>query len=252
MTQCEAQAPILKGGYELLEQTELKQLTQYCARHLDLANATFADEYRYASLPLCVIDAVWSIGVRYGGVENVITRFCEVLNISRVRPDSETLPPTEQQFSISDFIRLYEEQDLEHIVNTLYDNRQRTSSKNGILKAEAVYRFAMVLQQFNVNYLQDVGKILGNAAFEAAIKQIPGQRSGISLNYFYMLIGSREHVKPNRQISRFITAAIGRVPSVDEMPSMLMGACEQLKADYPHLNPRLLDHMIWLYQTGQE
>ena len=30
-----------------------------------LGNATFSDEDYYASLPLCVIDAVFSIGVRY-------------------------------------------------------------------------------------------------------------------------------------------------------------------------------------------
>lgn len=32
-------------------------------------------EYNYCHLPLCVIDAVFSIGVRYQGVTNTISRF---------------------------------------------------------------------------------------------------------------------------------------------------------------------------------
>ena len=34
------------------------------------------DEYRYASLPICVVDAVFSIGVRYISTQRVVKNFC--------------------------------------------------------------------------------------------------------------------------------------------------------------------------------
>ncbi len=71
----------------------------------------------------------------------------------------------------------------------MFQNRQRTSSRNGILKAEAVYQFCRVLHKYSVNYLQDVIKLYGNQEFEKEIKLISGQKSGISLVYFYMLVG---------------------------------------------------------------
>lgn len=54
-----------------------------------------AEEYGYASLPLCVIDSVFSIGVRYEGVRNVIERTS--LSEDRIigcwpRPDNARVP----------------------------------------------------------------------------------------------------------------------------------------------------------------
>ena len=56
----------------------------------------------------------------------------------------------------------------------------RTSPRNGILKAEAAYRFARVIREFDVEYLLDVEKILGGEKFVAEISMIPGQGSGDS------------------------------------------------------------------------
>lgn len=45
-----------------------------------------AEEYGYASLPLCVIDSVFSIGVRYEGVRNVIERYCRRVRLPEQAP----------------------------------------------------------------------------------------------------------------------------------------------------------------------
>jgi hypothetical protein len=44
---------------------DAKAIADYCRLKLDLANAHLSDEYRYRSLPLCVINAVFSINARY-------------------------------------------------------------------------------------------------------------------------------------------------------------------------------------------
>lgn len=44
---------------------------------LNLAGARLRDEHFYASLPLCVIDAVFSIGVKYEGTKRTVIRWAE-------------------------------------------------------------------------------------------------------------------------------------------------------------------------------
>ncbi len=55
---------------------DIETLANCCKRHLDLQNAKFNDEYYYNSLPFCVIDAVFSIGIRYTITRNVVINFC--------------------------------------------------------------------------------------------------------------------------------------------------------------------------------
>ena len=46
------------------------RLALACERLFDLNTLTLSESYYYASLPLCVIDAVFSIGVKYTGTQN--------------------------------------------------------------------------------------------------------------------------------------------------------------------------------------
>ena len=52
----------------LVEKREIDQLVDFCKNTLTLEDVKLGDEFYYQSLPLCVIDAVFSIGVRYSGV----------------------------------------------------------------------------------------------------------------------------------------------------------------------------------------
>ncbi|HXG21430.1 MAG TPA: hypothetical protein VNN62_20445 [Methylomirabilota bacterium] len=229
---------------------DIKIIVEFCRTKLDLANAKLPDEYRYPHLPLCVIDAVFSIGVNYVSTKNTVDRFCQHVGISKT---SKIYPPDiVEQFSIAELIELYNRYGVEGMAKIVYQNLQRTSTRNGILKSEAVLRFSETLLQFGVNYLQDVNKIVGDPNFESAITKIPGQRSGLSLRYFYMLVGSEEYVKPDRMIIRFIRSIIGKSPSIEEAHDIIVGTCEILKKEHPHLTPRLLDHLIWKYQREKE
>ena len=46
-----------------------------CVTDLPLAGARLSDEYYYDSLPQCVIDAVYSIGVNYKSTRNTVIRY---------------------------------------------------------------------------------------------------------------------------------------------------------------------------------
>jgi hypothetical protein len=228
---------------------EIRAIAEFCKAKLDLRNATLPDEYGYQSLPLCIIDAVFSIGVRYTGTRNTVSKFCRHCGLnetSQVRP-----PNIATQLSIADFIAIYDRYGVTGMAEKIYQNRQRTSSDNGILKAEAVLEFARTLRRFEVNYFQDMGKVFENPDFEVAIKKIRGQGSGLSLRYFYMLAGSDDYVKPDRMLARFIESAIHRSLTIEESHDVIVGASKLLAEEYPHLTPRALDHLIWKYQRRQ-
>jgi hypothetical protein len=132
----------------------------------------------------------------------------------------------------------------------IYCNRQRTSTRSGILKAEAVFIFAKALRDYGGIYLQDVPGLINNYRFHRAIKKIPGQASGISLQYFWMLSGSNDFVKPDRMMTRFLQSALGREVTINEIQGLAVNACGLLNAEFKHLTPRLLDYEIWKYQSN--
>ena len=233
----------------MLQKSDILTVAHQAKAVLPLETAKLSEEYFYQSLPLCVIDAVFSIGVKYDSTRAVVTRYCEYTSQRRIRKSAD-LPNRESQEAISSFCGRSEQSDPVLMAKLVYQNRQRTSTRSGILKAEAVLRFAQVLQSFGIEHLQDVPRTSENTDLVAAIQSIPGQRSGISLYYFWMLAGSNDFVKPDRMVLRFLEAALSRPVDINEAVALLCASIQELGADFPSLTPRLLDHEIWKYQRG--
>lgn len=206
-------------------------------------------EFFYASLPLCVIDAVFSIGVTYSSTRNTVVRFCERLRWA--------LGPVEDRHrgekTVGDFLSCYAGLSPDEAANQLFGNRQRTSSRSGILKTEAVQRFAVALQEAGIEDFADLTDERLIAA-EIIIRQIPEQKSGISFDYFRMLAGDDNLIKPDRMVQRFIARAIGEAPEKvgpDRARGMLQGAVTELNARGETWSPRGLDYVVWAHQSGQ-
>lgn len=200
-------------------------------------------EYFYQSLPLCMIDAVYSIGVKYEAVQNVVRRYCRYFNLKEFREPMELIPPQREQQSLSDFIEAFTNIGLEKFTDVVFQNRQRTSSRSGILKSDAVFRFARTCHESGINFLQDVGpKVLDNV-LEINLRKIPGQN--LSIGYFFMLSGSDDLVKPDRWILGFLNRCLGYSPTIIEAQSLVSKTCTILRVDHPRLTPRLLDNIIW-------
>jgi len=128
------------------------------------------------------------------------------------------------------------------------DNRQLTSTRNGILKADAVMRAAACLVDRNVVKSHELLALDGGgrAELRSAWTKVAGQRSGLSWSYLLLLAGEEE-VKPDRMVVRFVAAAIGRVPSADEAAGLVRAAAEHLG-----VSVRPLDHRIWRVQSDRE
>ena len=165
-------------------QREIIKLCESCEKNLNLTSAVLSQSYYYDSLPMCVIDAVFSIGVKYASTQNAVASYCQHFGLREYNPARDNNGDTH---TVTQLIKNLEELGAEESATVLFYNHQRTSSRNGILKAEAVLRFAKVLQKYGVEQLQDMKCSTLPAEAEQEIKQIPGQKSGLALHYFYML-----------------------------------------------------------------
>jgi len=220
----------------------------YCDKMLDLKNAVLTDGYYYASLPLCIIDSIYSINANYTSTVNVVKRFCKYRNIPIYRKRTTEYPDVGTQFKITEFVKTLEENDASYNAKNVFSNLQRTSSRSGILKAEAVYLWAKALERHSIDVFQDVNKI--DFYVENELFAIKGQGSGLSLSYFYMLSGNDERCKPDRHILKFISDALDRsINDTAYAQKIMTDAVSILKDKYPHINVRLLDNMIWKFMS---
>ncbi|HLD12348.1 MAG TPA: hypothetical protein VJB87_02015 [Candidatus Nanoarchaeia archaeon] len=228
---------------------ETNRLAEQCKKDLTLHKTALSPEYYYQSLPYCVIDAVFSLGTNYASTKKTVINYCNHYGLQRLRTNKD-LPLKDQQESTKQFINRIQLSEPLILATTIFKNKQRTSTKNGILKAEAVLQFAKTLQKYGVNYFQDIEKILTNKKFESDIKKIKGQAKGISLSYFFMLAGTENLIKPDTMILRYLRRILQRKVNVEEALPLLQQTTELLKQEYPQLTPRLLDHQIWNYERA--
>jgi hypothetical protein len=223
-------------------------------RHLE-SNAllasppTFVDYHYYSALPLCVIAAVFSIGVKFKGVQNTIARFCQDVGWPPFRdPTSQLKPDTP---TIGDFVNLLAHWTSDELAGRVFRNRQRTSSKNGILKAEAVRLFSQALVAEGIETFLDATDNARMERAESAVRRIPGQASGVSFAFFWMLAGSDNHVKPDRMIQRFVENALASKPVSRFEAANLVRETAGCLAAINGMTPRQLDYIIWNFESAR-
>lgn len=206
------------------------------------------DEYRYASLPVCVIDAVFSIGVRYTHTQRVVENFCSFSGWTRFAESRNGRG--EGEHGINELIDLYAENEIEGMTERVFQNRQRTSPRSGILKSEAVLRFCEALASAGINHFTDINQERREAA-EVEILRLPGQSSGISFDYFQMLAGDDNLVKADRMVQRYIRTALSldREPPPRQAALLVRLASEELNRRGHRWTPLSLDYAIWKSQS---
>jgi hypothetical protein len=194
----------------------------------------------YPSLALAVIDSLWSIGVRYTGVRNVIARYRAFRLRAGVGADQDTP---------ADLAAVIDGAGGPGAFAEIVANRQRTSSRNGILKAEAVRLAADVLIDAGVCVPADLAAATPEQLTDIRVKWtgIRGQGSGLSWQYFLMLSGE-QGVKADRMVRRFVAEALG----CEEQDISQADAHELVTqaAGLLGLSVSQLDFATWLHQSG--
>ena len=108
---------------------EHRILAEFCKTHLDFSKFTFDGYYQH--LPLCVIDAVFSIGAHYTSTRNTVEKFARYFKLDARLV--EMVPSIKAQVPLSFLIETYDKLGVDFLTDKVYQNRQRTSTRNGIL-----------------------------------------------------------------------------------------------------------------------
>jgi hypothetical protein len=196
----------------------------------------------YDSVALAIIDSVWSIGVRYTGVLNVLARYRQLRRTEGGDPERDRP---------RDLVACIETFGGPEAFAEAMNNRQRTSARSGILKAEAVLRQARMLTSEGIDAPGDIACASPTdleRLRQRWTQEVPGQASGLSWDYLHMLLGM-QGVKADRMIRRFVADALG-LREQDVPPqrahSLVSEAAAQLGVGASHI-----DYAIWRYQSGQ-
>lgn len=240
-----------------MKNANISAFVNYCETELALHKKLLEEKRQdpnenfYKSLPICIIDAVFSIGVNYKSVEKATNHFLTYFDLKISRKS-----PTANEYGICNFIRHMDTfASFEEAAEVGFNNRQRTSSVNGILKAEACYLVAKVFEKHGIDTLDDFNAYSGKAALDADILLVKGQSSGIMLKYLYMLAGNANEVKPDRHMLNFLKQSFPELRSEkkdhDRIKAIIEEAVSILELKYPTLTPRFLDYLIWEHMASK-
>ncbi|MBQ7352588.1 MAG: hypothetical protein IJW54_01135 [Clostridia bacterium] len=229
------------------------QFANYCDTTLNLNEQLVKNNRQdpnlsfYKSLPLCIIDAVYSIGVKYTSVERATNSFLRCFNLNIEKgTDSKT------EYTIDNFITdMNTFSTFEDAAINGFNNKQRTSSVNGILKAEACFRVAKAFKKHGINTLNDFNTYSNKQKLDIDILSVKGQGSGIMLKYLYMLAGNDNVIKPDRHMVNFIKGVFPHITigqkDHNEIAEIITESTKILTEKYAQLTPRFLDYLIWEY-----
>jgi hypothetical protein len=245
-------------GGQTMPKTNISNFIAYCETELDLhqklviEKKTDPNETFYQSLPLCIIDAVFSIGVKYTSVMKAEENFISYFNLNIDR----TYPLKNKEYTIDQFIKDMETfSSFDGAALNGFKNKQRTSSRNGILKAEACYLVAKVFKSHDINTLEDFRNYTNKPALDKDILKVRGQSSGIMLKYLYMLAGDSKEAKPDRHMANFIRGIYPHISMAtkhhDEIKTIMKDAVASLQTTYPNLTVRFLDYLIWEHMKNK-
>ncbi len=212
-----------------------------------LGTSQLGPEYAYHSLPLCVIDSVFSIGVKYANSQKAVESWCQSQQPLWVKFQADGEPRS----TIDDLIRITEGYEGVALADKFFGgNKQRTSTRSGVLKAEAVVDYCKALRRAGVNDFADLKNTEIVELARAEVGKVTGHASGISFDYLMILAGAHSYIKADRMVCRFISEACGgRKVSIEDAKTTLTGACAELVLEYPKLTPARLDNLVWEYQS---
>jgi hypothetical protein len=170
--------------------------------------------HRWVRLPVCVLDAVFSINAKYSSVIAVCDRYAPH---QRLHPrllavaDAATVIGTNLEQPVDALSALGRDIGADLLASDVLSNRSRTSTGGGVLKAEAAVRYAEILAESDVHTLDDAADPLRDLGrleeVERRLRKVPGNGGhNVRLGYLWMLAGDDEHVKPDRMVLRWIHA----------------------------------------------
>ncbi|RZT84649.1 hypothetical protein EV383_1500 [Pseudonocardia sediminis] len=206
---------------------------------------------RWAHLSLCVLDAVFSMGARYTTTVNTCRRYADSAKMVPLQDStSPVVIGTDAEQSLRSFVAEMDAVGTDTFAETVLKNRQRTSPRGGIRKAQAALEYAGALVDAGVERYADLPALFADntrlAALEGRLRDVPGNGSGdVRLGYLWMLLGDDHTIKPDRMVLRWLERVLGRTVGTGEARTLLTDAAVEIGR-----TPWELDHAVWNAERG--
>lgn len=230
--------------------TEAQKIADYIKATLDLKaeyelKEFISDEFHYSSLPLAMIDAIFSIRARYTTTKQVVQRYCDTYKIVQFyneRPEKGFIEHT-----TSDYIR---NADNEGGCDKLAEKALNIQKIAGRLKAQNVYDWAVIFKRHGIETLNDFNAKM-TASIEAELKRVKGQGGdAVAIPYLYMLCGNMDKCKPDTHLLHYLSDATKRTVIASEAQELMTQVAKELCKDNAYITVRLLDYTIWKNQSN--
>lgn len=218
-----------------------QQFADYCENNFSLVEN---NTYSYTSLPVCLIDCVYSLRAKYYSVTiPIVKRYA----MAYMNGDSKARGDT-----VSAFVRHIDEKGgPKKFAEDILKNYQKLGGKNQVSKEDVCYQLAKYLQLLHIETIEDFQHFESPELLEIVIRAVKGMGDA-GVNYLFMLAGDPNRCKPDVHIHHCIRDACSCDISNEECQMLFTDAVRLLNEKYPALTVRGLDGIIWrAYQVGK-
>lgn len=213
----------------------------YCRHSLNL---TESETYAYRSLPLCLIDCVYSLRAKYYGVTiPIVNRYAALYMNGNKNATGET---------ISQFLRHIDEiGGPRAFADKVIKNHQKLGGKANIPKELVCLQLAQYLSYLHIDTLEDFQTFPSQELLEIVVRSVKGLGDA-GVNYLFMLAGDANRCKPDVHIHHCVRDACGTDISNEECQQLFADTVAVLNQQYPTLTVRKLDGIIWRKYQAQK
>ena len=214
-----------------------RQFADYCEGHFDLEHQV---NYHYQSLPICLIDCVYSLRAKYESITlPVVQRYADAYMGGDRYASGDTISSLIERIDSCGGPCAFAEK--------IVKNHQKLG-RSLTPKEEAVYQLAHYLKLLQIETLEDFQQYESPELLEVVIRAVKGI-SDAGANYLFMLAGDPNRVKPDVHIHHSIVDACGRDVSNEECQALFTEAVELLKPKHEGLTVAALDNTIWRFYS---
>jgi hypothetical protein len=220
----------------------IKALITACERDLGDPAQWSAPEGYPDSLALCIIDAIYSPGARYGQAAKVVERY------RAYRAEQGGAADTD---GVAELLATFDELLGAQAWATQMGNRRPVSTaKDAPLRATAIADVALELSALGLLSVADIRQAddATLVAAEQAWRSVSGQRSGLTWNYTLILAGVAG-VKADQMVIRYVVKALDALK--DEVTGSTAARLVKEAAEVKGWDVSRLDHWIWLFESGR-
>lgn len=218
-----------------------KCLADYCRQNFVLQESAITN---YQSLPVCLIDCVYSLRAKYYRVTvPIVKRYASIYMDGNIESPRDT---------VSNLIQHIEEcGGPKAFADRVLENHQELGGKAHIPKENALLQLATYLKLLHIETIDDFRNFESPELLEIVVRAVKGMGDA-GTNYLFMLAGDPNRCKPDVHIHHCIRDACGEDVTNEECQILFQETVEIFKTEYPTLTVRGLDGIIWRYYQAKQ